>query len=296
MRYLAHRYSLMGMAALLMPLAISMPVGAAIQVGPIPTNSVDAEQQRILQFHQLEQSFQEQLKVGKDRYKQKQLNRDKVVAAMSSELRARQQKVVIQPVKRPVVNTDASDASSWLFPIAAALSLGFFGFEYRMYHLSLEALVAIERKLKPIFFPVPDLTPPPPMVPMTDAIFFCKDSGADAWGRATDKGFLVLKGSIGRNPADLGEAAKAFRAIMLGEGVLREEGDVIVFEKDHLFSTPSVAASALLAGLTNGYLQWKTMDGMTLDTVQRLQPRESMWRGHAMPVAPNHKPAKVAAG
>src|SRR5580658_7949299 len=121
MRYLAHRYSLMGMAALL--LAISMPVGAAIPVGPIPTNSVDAEQQRILQFHQLEQSFQEQLKVGKDRYKQKQLNRDKVVAAMSSELRARQQKVVIQPVKPPVLNKDESDPSSWLFPIAAALSL-----------------------------------------------------------------------------------------------------------------------------------------------------------------------------
>jgi len=51
--------------------------------------------------------------------------------------------------------------------------------------------------------------------------------------------------------------------------VMREEGDEVVFVKDHLFGSPSMAALALLGRTSNGWKEWKTKDGKTLDEVKR---------------------------
>jgi hypothetical protein len=50
---------------------------------------------------------------------------------------------------------------------------------------------------------------------------------------------------------------------------MREDGEKVVFEKDHLFGSPSMAGIALLGRTTNGWTTWKAKDGRTLDEVKR---------------------------
>lgn len=50
---------------------------------------------------------------------------------------------------------------------------------------------------------------------------------------------------------------------------MRAEGDTVVFQRDHLFRSPSMAAVALLGRTANGWLEWKTPEGRTLDEVMR---------------------------
>jgi hypothetical protein len=48
-----------------------------------------------------------------------------------------------------------------------------------------------------------------------------------------------------------------------------EEGDMLVFTKDHLFRTPSGAAITLMGRTANGWMEWKSKDGKTLDALKR---------------------------
>jgi hypothetical protein len=102
--------------------------------------------------------------------------------------------------------------------------------------------------------------------------FFCKASGANARGQYTEEGFVVLKGSIGRKenvPSIVGTSSERLRIKLLESGVMHEEGDTVVFDKDYLFRSPSMAAIALTGRTANGWIEWKTKDGKTLDAVKR---------------------------
>jgi hypothetical protein len=120
---------LLEMAATLVTLAMAIGANAAVSNGPKYTNAVAAEEQRIFQFYQAQQSFQEQLKVGRERYEQKQINRAKVIAAMSAELQAREQTVVISPASASDGNTEGpiSGFGPWLAVTSLALGLGSLG-------------------------------------------------------------------------------------------------------------------------------------------------------------------------
>lgn len=105
-----------------------------------------------------------------------------------------------------------------------------------------------------------------------DETFYCKASGANGRGVYTSEGFVVLKGSVGRLenvPSIVGTAGERLRQRLLETGVMRPEGDTVVFEKDHLFRSPSMAGLALMARTCNGWLDWKAKDGRTLDAVKR---------------------------
>ena len=52
----------------------------------------------------------------------------------------------------------------------------------------------------------------------------------------------------------------------------REAGATVVFEKDHVFGSPSMAAIALLGRTANGWKEWKSADGTTLDQLKRSGP------------------------
>ena len=105
-----------------------------------------------------------------------------------------------------------------------------------------------------------------------DEVFYCKASGANGRGLYTQEGFVVLKDSIGRLevvPSFAGTTWHDLRQRMVESGALREEDGKLVFTKDQLFKTPSMAA-ALLAGRTaNGWMEWKDKDGKTLDALKR---------------------------
>src|SRR5580658_9585954 len=133
MHHCIFRLNLTGIASILITCSVSMPAAAAISNGPNYTNAVDAEMQRILQFNEAEQSYQEKLKVGRERYAQKQRNRARIIEAMSSELQARQQTVVIQPVAAP--DKHIEDQAGWSRPllVVSALIFSFIGFDRYRY-------------------------------------------------------------------------------------------------------------------------------------------------------------------
>lgn len=102
-------------------------------------------------------------------------------------------------------------------------------------------------------------------------LFFCTGGSIDGVGEYTAEGFVVLKGSKGRlaTVASYGVANEAMRAKLISSGVMQEEGGFLVFTKDHAFSSPSSASMALLGRTSNGWIDWKSADGKTLDDVKR---------------------------
>ena len=103
-------------------------------------------------------------------------------------------------------------------------------------------------------------------------LFFCSRSGADAKAIFTNEGLVVLKGSRGLlNPSGKSrpDIVKA-KDRLVESGVLEIVGDATVFTRDWLFSTPSGAANAVVVMPANGWREWKTAEGVTLDEVHRV--------------------------
>ena len=107
-------------------------------------------------------------------------------------------------------------------------------------------------------------------------LFYCKGSEADGVGEYTTEGFVVHKGSKGRAevvPSIQGTSHERMRSQLITEGVLTEiagsAGSLLVFTRDHLFSSPSTAAMAVMGRSANGWVEWKTASGKTLDEVKR---------------------------
>ena len=111
--------------------------------------------------------------------------------------------------------------------------------------------------------------------PTESDLMFAVASGADGRGIYTPEGFVVLHGSSGRKdmvPSMLDTAYAKAREPLLVSGILKVEGDRVVFTKDHLFTSPSAAAAVLLGRNANGWVEWKSKEGKTLDALKRQSP------------------------
>jgi hypothetical protein len=204
MNHCLFRRSVAGLAGILATLSLSMPARAAISNGPMITNAVAAEEQRIIQFHQAEESYQEKLKVGRDRYNQKQMNRAKIIAAMSSELQARQQSVKVEPVEAPDAKTDESVSSVqpwWL--TAAVLVSGFIGFG--IYRKRQARQNTASQKRPPAFESASRADaktkaskPRTAVITKAPELFVGRDSHTADRSPLAQKGFEVLKDAVGR--------------------------------------------------------------------------------------------------
>ena len=89
-----------------------------------------------------------------------------------------------------------------------------------------------------------------------DEIFFCRGSGADGKGLYTSEGFVVLRGSVARRenvPSIIGTPIERMRERLMKSGVFEEQGDKLVFARDHLFGSPSMAAMSLMGRTANGW-------------------------------------------
>lgn len=120
----------------------------------------------------------------------------------------------------------------------------------------------------PVFDPV--ATPQEESSP--DEIFHLTAAGTNGHGLYTTEGFVVLQGSVGRLanvPSIVGTSDERFRQKLLDAKVMIEVGDTVVFQKDHLFGSPSMAAIALLGRTANGWLEWRRLDGKTLHEIKR---------------------------
>ncbi len=101
----------------------------------------------------------------------------------------------------------------------------------------------------------------------SQSTYLCTAAGADGRGLYTSEGFVVLAGSSGRREnvkSVQGTSMERMREKLVASGVVRIEGDRIVFAKDHLFGSPSAAAIALLGRSSDGWQTWRLADGRTL--------------------------------
>jgi len=107
--------------------------------------------------------------------------------------------------------------------------------------------------------------------PKTKEVIICKGKDAYAEGEYTEDGMIVFSNS----KCNLIEAKTAgswvagMRSELENSGILVEKGGVLVFTKDHVFSSPSASAAVILARRANGWIEWKYNDGKTLDEVKR---------------------------
>lgn len=102
----------------------------------------------------------------------------------------------------------------------------------------------------------------------TKEMFFCTRGGVDGKAYYTNEGMVMLKGSLAPYVPKIKKTKArivAQRDELLEKGTLVRDGDRVVFSKDHLFNTPSGASCLLILGASNGWREWKTSTGQTLD-------------------------------
>jgi hypothetical protein len=103
-------------------------------------------------------------------------------------------------------------------------------------------------------------------------VLTCKGKGVQATGYEASQGFVVRAGSqaVATVTTSFTQMAGAseLRADLLKNGVLVEEGVVLRFTQDYVFSAPSAASDIVLGGSTNGRVSWKDAKGRTLKEIQ----------------------------
>lgn len=101
-------------------------------------------------------------------------------------------------------------------------------------------------------------------------LFYCMRSGVKAKAYYTSEGMVVLKGSTAPFEVKRKTSSKQveMRDQFIQKGILKREGNMVVFEKDYLFNSPSGASALLVLQASNGWVDWKTNKGQTLSDAQ----------------------------
>jgi predicted GIY-YIG superfamily endonuclease len=103
-------------------------------------------------------------------------------------------------------------------------------------------------------------------------LYYCKQSEADGHGLYTDEGFVVLKGSSGRIECVTSmknTPPEKKRQKLITSGITKEIDGRLVFQKDHPFTSPSLAATVLTARHSNGWTAWVDAEGRPLDQLRQ---------------------------
>jgi hypothetical protein len=115
------------------------------------------------------------------------------------------------------------------------------------------------------------IVPPPSATPLS-SVLTCRNKNAEAHGRRTATGFVVLRESTAvvehRASADDYPYVIAKRKELIADGKLVERNGVLEFTEDVEFSSPSAAAAVIHGGSANGLTAWKTDDGRTLKQIE----------------------------
>jgi len=90
--------------------------------------------------------------------------------------------------------------------------------------------------------------------------------GADAIGEQTTDGFVVLKSSkiADSVTASFPKGFNKLREKLIEEKTVQDN----IFQKDHLFSSPSAAAAIVMGRSANGLEEWKSKDGRVLKSIE----------------------------
>jgi 5-methylcytosine-specific restriction enzyme B len=130
-----------------------------------------------------------------------------------------------------------------------------------------------------------------------EEVFVLAGSDANGHGAQTERGFLVKAGSVARK--ELAPSARKppnnlhlVHQRLLAEGIIEEHNGQWRFTKDHLFDSPSGAASAILGRVANGWTEWRLPDGRTLSQVKRVsrnQQTSILTEAQKQQIAERHK-------
>lgn len=102
----------------------------------------------------------------------------------------------------------------------------------------------------------------------SEVYFYIKAArGADAKGIAVADGFAVLKGSsIAKNTVpSMSANLLQLRTTLINKGIIDSE---YYFVKDHIFTSPSLAAAIVMGRNANGRTEWKTSDNRSLKSIE----------------------------
>ena len=110
-----------------------------------------------------------------------------------------------------------------------------------------------------------------------EELFYCSRRDSAAFGKWTEDGFIVYKGSKMASHSSPGFESKLDKhnekiQNLLDDGVLgKEDENRIIFLKDYPFNSPSAASSFINQSPSNGWVDWKNKNGKTLDELKRKQ-------------------------
>lgn len=112
-----------------------------------------------------------------------------------------------------------------------------------------------------------------PLHKSVDLLLELRQQGCRAEGLLSSEGLVVLAGSVGkaRDRPSIKPGIKRIRERLISQGIASAEGDNFVMNRDHLFSSPSYAAGALVGGAENGRTAWKDAAGRTLKEIEERQ-------------------------
>jgi len=102
--------------------------------------------------------------------------------------------------------------------------------------------------------------------PIESPRFYFRGEGFAAEMEVGQSGdFVVSSGSKARvrTTTTIPRGTTALRKTLLDKGVLRQEGEFLVFTSDYSFSSASAAAATVIGASANGRILWKLPDGRT---------------------------------
>ena len=103
-------------------------------------------------------------------------------------------------------------------------------------------------------------------------LFFMKSDKYDAVAEYTVEGMVILSGSKARKDVVASMANTQLvpkRQALVEDGGLKAEGDFLFFTRDVLFKSPSGAAAIVRGSSANGWVEWTSKQGKTLDELKR---------------------------
>ena len=98
---------------------------------------------------------------------------------------------------------------------------------------------------------------------------FCTIKKITAMGKRTNSGFVVYKNS--QATLEHRESAGRIggkRKQLINDGVVKKDGNYLLFTQDVEFTSPSLASSIIKGGHSNGMTSWKNESGKTLKEIE----------------------------
>jgi hypothetical protein len=99
---------------------------------------------------------------------------------------------------------------------------------------------------------------------------FLRARGITAEGYEDAEGFVVLAGSqVAKDPVPSAHRyLVTLRQSLMDRGIVVPDGEALKLGQDYTFDSPSTAAGVLLGRSSNGRVEWKDAEGLTLKQIQ----------------------------